>query len=413
MSTIATSGTTPIENSLTISTSPTPLTSDRVKPQVKRSGSGTTRCLKVEAQRLLNQTSYPLKGKALAPTFEELKSTTFSDYVRQAVLNEDNDSSDEEPERLERDHSNQQSGQQQQHEATRRHDTRRKRVPKFGSKQEENTEAPHFSLFDEGKNTSIHWSEGMAKVTLPEGWSSENGIAQDRTARGPAWQAGTSLGDMEISDPIQQVIAGIGGVYEYTLLDRPKISLAEFRNVADSYRMSQVGSVVSNNDNDDDANVDILVRKFWKRLGPTMPPAMYGADMEGTLFDTDDKCYGWNLSQLDSCLQVLASSGHVPGVTTPYLYVGMWASVFCAHTEDMNLLSINYLHAGAPKIWYAVAPGEDSRRFETLCESHFAHARQKCPEFLRHKRYLLSPAILLKAGIPFTMHIQRPGDAST
>lgn len=357
----------------------------------------------------MSQRSYPLKGKALTPSLSELKATTFSDYVRQAVLNDNSDQeSTDEEDQIPLEQS------QQTQQAIRRHDTRRKKLPKFGKEgdqEEADSEQQNYSALFDKQQPSISWSEGMAKVTMPEGWYSEDGIAQDRTARGPGWQVGTSLGDMSISDPIQQIISGIGGIYEYTLLDRPALTLTEFRDLADAYRKAQVGNVVSD-ENDDDA-VELLARKFWKRVGPTMPPAMYGADMEGTLFEADAKCLGWNLSQLDSCLQVLASSGHVPGVTTPYLYIGMWASVFCAHTEDMNLLSINYLHAGAPKIWYAVAPGEDSRRFESLCESHFAHARRTCPEFLRHKRYLLSPAILLKAGIPFTMHIQRPGDAST
>ena len=149
---------------------------------------------------------------------------------------------------------------------------------------------------------------------------------------------------------------------------------------------------------------------FWKRLGPTMPPAWYGADHEGTLFPDDDDATGWSLGQLDSCLHVLP---HVPGVTSPYLYLGMWASVFCAHSEDMNLLSINYLHAGAPKLWYAIAPGPDAQRFESLCTSCFVGtpSTKNCPEFLRHKRSLLSPKVLQKAGIKYTTAIQRPGDA--
>jgi JmjC domain, hydroxylase len=91
--------------------------------------------------------------------------------------------------------------------------------------------------------------------------------------------------------------------------------------------------------------------------------------------------------------------------------MGMWASVFAVHTEDMNLLSINYLHAGAPKIWYAIAPGTDAKRLENLTEHYFAHAHHDCKQFLRHKRSLLSPMILKKAGIKYTMQVQYPGDA--
>ncbi len=148
--------------------------------------------------------------------------------------------------------------------------------------------------------------------------------------------------------------------------------------------------------------------------------------MEGTLFDGDEAC-GWNVDKLESCLQLLLADVNntdlddmkrerlteqdfrMPGVTSAYLYFGMWASVFCAHTEDMNLMSINYLHAGAPKYWYAISP-EDSGRFESLMASLFSHQNSACKEFLRHKRSLISPSILTKAGIEYTTQVQRAGD---
>mmetsp|Transcript_102270 Transcript_102270/g.295882 ORF Transcript_102270/g.295882 Transcript_102270/m.295882 type:complete len:599 (+) Transcript_102270:392-2188(+) len=249
---------------------------------------------------------------------------------------------------------------------------------------------------------------GMAKITLPEGFMENGGV--EPTGRGPQWQEGTHLGDMMLPSPIKQVVRGIGGIYEYTFLDLEPMTVTDFRDRADEYLKSQVGKA-------EDMSIELLQRKFWKRLGPTMQPALYGADMEGTLFKKTDHCCGWNVSQLHSCLELLlidqpdGHKGGIPGVTTPYLYFGMWASVFCAHTEDMNLLSINYLHAGAPKVWYAVAAGEDAQRLEQFCEGHYHQAKNGCPEYLRHKRALISPALLKKAGIPFTTTVQYPGDA--
>jgi len=324
---------------------------------------------------------YPIRCKHFKPTLEELQSTTFSDYVRNTVLHqcEEGYSDDEEEENTV--HEGHGTRSKSNNENSRRH---------------------------KANNRKISYDYGIAKVSLPEGFSNREGIAKDTTGRGEGWQSGTPLGDMILPSPMTQIVRGIGGIYEFTFMDNDPITVSEFREKADKYMESQLGRKK-------DESIEVLERKFWKRLGPTMISSMYGADMDGTLFGKNDDCE-WNISKLQSCLQLLLmdqqdDKGGIPGVTTPYLYFGMWASVFCAHTEDMNLLSINYLHAGAPKVWYAVAEGEDSRRFENLMASSYHHAKKECPEYLRHKRSLVSPAILKKAGIPYTMTVQYPGDA--
>lgn len=255
---------------------------------------------------------------------------------------------------------------------------------------------------------------GIAKISLPTGFWAKT----DSTARGRHWAKGAKLGDTIIPSPIKQAISGIGGVYEYTLLEQPPIAVADFRTQADEYRKRHMGKEFDEDHSDEFC--DALAHKFWKRLGPTMEAATYGADMEGSLFKDAHAC-GWNVDRLESCLCLLGADAnegecdddkifHVPGVTSSYLYFGMWASAFAAHNEDMNLLSINYLHAGSPKYWYAIAH-EDSKRFESLARSHFSGPASVCNEFLRHKMYVLSPAILKKAGIKFTTCVQRPGDA--
>ena len=98
----------------------------------------------------------------------------------------------------------------------------------------------------------------------------------------------------------------------------------------------------------------------------TYNPPTYCADVAGTLFDKDN--WGWNASKLDSLLsRTLRKGVTLDGVNSSYLYFGMWRSLFAWHTEDMDLYSVNYLHYGAPKFWYAVAP-EDRERFEILAQ---------------------------------------------
>lgn len=343
------------------------------------------------------------------PTLEELRAQSFSDYIRNTVLRAAS--------RVVVDHGEDREGET--------------------SKDHGCVEATHEEK-EEWSQTELPLSQGIAKVILPQGFWNESLSKGDRSGRGAPWHEGTILGDWEFPSPMQQTVNGMAGIYEFIFVDQPPITLSDFRIQADNYRTTQVGCAVDEGyryedfernrpkkkkelaatpgeyggDNyldgeQDNERLAELERIFWKRIGATMPPALYGADLEGSLFGKDPAS-GWSLNQLDSCLHVLSN---VPGVTSPYLYLGMWASCFATHTEDMNLLSVNYLHAGAPKIWYAVAPGPDSVRLEQLAGFHYAHERKKCKEFLRHKRCLMSPIILRKAGIPFTTVVQRPGEA--
>ena len=61
----------------------------------------------------------------------------------------------------------------------------------------------------------------------------------------------------------------------------------------------------------------------------------------------------------------------------------------CRHTEDVDLHSVNYLHYGAPKSWYCIAPAHRAR-FELLLKGFLPDMFRACPEFLRHKVGMLA-----------------------
>ncbi|KAJ3358559.1 hypothetical protein GGF32_000337 [Allomyces javanicus] len=128
--------------------------------------------------------------------------------------------------------------------------------------------------------------------------------------------------------------------------------------------------------------------------GSGLPP-LYGADTLGTLFPSADEPKGWNCNRLDTALAVVLKKmvGSLPGVNVPYLYFGTWRATFAWHVEDADLFSLNYLHFGAPKQWYAVAP-KSARLFERTLDNEFAHEARKCPQYLRHKGAHVSPAAL-------------------
>ncbi|CAF91827.1 unnamed protein product, partial [Tetraodon nigroviridis] len=132
-----------------------------------------------------------------------------------------------------------------------------------------------------------------------------------------------------------------------------------------------------------------------------------GAHRAGLAKDVEE----WNIDHLNSILDVIEEDCgiSIQGVNTPYLYFGMWKTTFSWHTEDMDLYSINYLHFGEPKSWYAIPP-EHGKRLERLAAGFFPNSFKVCEAFLRHKMTLISPSILKKYGIPFDKITQETGE---
>ncbi|KAG1727789.1 JmjC-domain-containing protein, partial [Suillus paluster] len=158
----------------------------------------------------------------------------------------------------------------------------------------------------------------------------------------------------------------------------------------------------------DDYTIDFcqkLERQFWRNCG-LGKPAWYGADTQGSLFT--DETTAWNVGHLPSFLTRLlpSSSKGLPGVNTPYLYFGMWRATFAWHVEDMDLFSINYIHFGAPKFWYAMPQGR-AGALESTMKGYFPKDISQCPQFLRHKSFLASPTLLAQSSCRPNFLVQR------
>uniref|UniRef100_A0A7N6BW84 [histone H3]-trimethyl-L-lysine(9) demethylase n=1 Tax=Anabas testudineus TaxID=64144 RepID=A0A7N6BW84_ANATE len=224
---------------------------------------------------------------------------------------------------------------------------------------------------------------GLAKVVPPKEWK-PRGSYDD-------------IDDLVIPAPIQQVVTGQSGLFTQYNIQKKSMTVREFRKIANSDKFCSPHY--------DD--FDELERKYWKNV--TFNPPIYGADVNGTLYDTDVK--EWNICHLDTILDTVEheSGITIEGVNTPYLYFGMWKTTFAWHTEDMDLYSINYLHFGEPKSWYCVPP-EHGKRLERLAKGFFPGSAQNCEAFLRHKMTLISPSILKKYGIPFEKITQEAGE---
>lgn len=226
---------------------------------------------------------------------------------------------------------------------------------------------------------------GLAKVIPPPEWvPRKSGYKSEDIA-------------ITIPAPICQVVDGKPGLYTQINVQKKSMSVKEYEELAqsDQYRTPN------------HFDYDDLERMYWKKIMYGSP--IYGADVSGSL--TDDDVHVWNINRLGTILDYVNEDYgiSIDGVNTAYLYFGMWKTTFAWHTEDMDLYSINYLHFGAPKTWYAI-PTEHGRRFERLAHGFFPEQSKACGAFLRHKMSLISPQVMRKYSIPFNKITQEAGE---
>ncbi|WOH07971.1 hypothetical protein DCAR_0727406 [Daucus carota subsp. sativus] len=125
--------------------------------------------------------------------------------------------------------------------------------------------------------------------------------------------------------------------------------------------------------------------------------------------DTD-----WNLrgaARSRRCLLRFAKDD-IPGVTSPMVYIGMLFSWFAWHVEDHDLHSLNYMHTGDRKTWYGV-PQHAAAAFEDVIRNHGYNGEMNpilSYATLGQKTTVLSPEVIVNAGIPCCRLVQNPGE---
>jgi hypothetical protein len=187
------------------------------------------------------------------------------------------------------------------------------------------------------------------------------------------------------------------------LLEKKAMTVKEFKELAESEKYSH--STRALRDDVASKNYEGIENSFWKNLSYGEPPC-YGADLSGSLFNKDMST--WNLDQLDTMLHRMMNERDIPGVLSGYLYFGMWRAFFGIHVEDMNLFSINYVHMGAPKHWYATSPHR-ADRVESLTQGQWPLLHRQCSEFMRHKNTMIAPTVLMRESIPVSHTVQEQG----
>ncbi|CAG5057125.1 unnamed protein product [Parnassius apollo] len=226
---------------------------------------------------------------------------------------------------------------------------------------------------------------GLAKVIPPPEWVPR--------------KKGYDLDELNITipSPICQVVTGKQGLFQQINIQKKAMTVKQFSVMANSAKYCTPRHT----------NYEDLERKYWKNVTYVAP--IYGADVNGSITDPDVK--EWNINRLGTILDFVNSDYgiEIDGVNTAYLYFGMWKTTFAWHTEDMDLYSINYLHFGEPKTWYAIPP-EHGKRFERIASGFFPTSAKTCQAFLRHKMTLISPQILKQYSVPVNKMTQRAGE---
>lgn len=181
---------------------------------------------------------------------------------------------------------------------------------------------------------------GIAKVIAPPEWRPT--------------QSGSYPDDLDfvIETPITQHISGAKGIYQHMSEEQNPVQFKHFRSIAlqrpqnqqqssttphapDSSAPAPAAAVLSGDfelapelsESEKQNPFDAWESRFWRNI--RFRPPMYGADMPGSLFEDEspDKPNPWNLAHLRSLLTEKLNRP-LPGVTTSYLYVGMWKSCF-------------------------------------------------------------------------------------
>ncbi|AQK55555.1 Lysine-specific demethylase JMJ703 [Zea mays] len=205
----------------------------------------------------------------------------------------------------------------------------------------------------------------------------------------------------------------------------PEFTLQTFKKYADDFREQYFKKEVPA---DSPPSVEDIEGEYWRIVEkPTEEiEVVYGADLEtGTFgsgfpksspevkYDVEHKYLesGWNLNNLPRLQGSVLSfeGGDISGVLVPWLYVGMCFSSFCWHVEDHHLYSLNYMHWGAPKMWYGV-PGKDAVNLEAAMRKHLPDLFEEQPDLLHNLVTQFSTSLLKSEGVPVYRCVQHEGE---
>ncbi|XP_051791451.1 protein Jumonji isoform X1 [Erpetoichthys calabaricus] len=118
--------------------------------------------------------------------------------------------------------------------------------------------------------------------------------------------------------------------------------------------------------------------------------------------------HGWNLTVLpNNTGSILRHLGAVPGVTIPWLNIGMVFSTSCWSRDQNRLPYIDYLHTGADCIWYSI-PAKEKNKLDKVVHTLLQANGTPGLEMLE-SNIMISPEVLSREGIQVHRTVQKSG----
>ncbi|UJR13408.1 hypothetical protein I4U23_000423 [Adineta vaga] len=151
--------------------------------------------------------------------------------------------------------------------------------------------------------------------------------------------------------------------------------------------------------------------EFWKMIKSNSIAKRvirYATEIEHSLFPPTETIF--NLNDIPSKSLLSLTNQQIKGITTPFLHVGMFASMFSIHTEESDLFSMNYMHEGSSKFWYII-PSSNADQLEQCLHDSDILQTSHCQAPLRHKTLFPNPNELIQSyNIPVYRIEQCPND---
>ena len=200
--------------------------------------------------------------------------------------------------------------------------------------------------------------------------------------------------------------------YRFGYHDGNTYTLQGFRKMANEWKEAHFERTLKKTSEDD------VEEEYWRIISTpeTRVEVEYGSELHttqhGSGFPThgnalnplDSKTTstycrsGWNLNNLNECTLLRFVKEDIPGIISPWLYMGMCFSSFCWHNEDHFLYSINYLWEGEPKQWYGVS-GDQADLFEATIREYAPQLFELQPDVLFQLVTMIAPSVLKDKGV--------------